>query len=137
MHCYKSRIINSHASTPFWILDVLLSNFQNNCNIRANSGICQRRSFFSSRSLKQVVWGSPSEAKGLLFLQSQNDTNHTIYITHNHVVATISIKRANQQYIDYWVGVWWLELTIRYRIQKDSCASAKFNLIFNLKQQIY
>ena len=31
-------------------------------------------------------------------------------------------------YIDYWVGVWWVEPTIRYRIQTVSCASVKITL---------
>ena len=35
---------------------------------------------------------------------------------------------ANQWYIDYWVGVWWVEPTIRYRMQIVLCASAKIAL---------
>ena len=58
-HCYRSRIIDSHAATPaeadqkiHWsligaILEFLLSSFQNNCNIRENLGICERRSLLN------------------------------------------------------------------------------------------
>ena len=67
MHCYSSRIIDSHTATPAeanqkihqslagTILDFLLSSFQNNCNIRANSGIYERRS-----SLVVDLWSTGS-----------------------------------------------------------------------------
>ena len=73
-----------------------------------------------SRSLKQEVWGtaSPRSYRVTLFLKSKNYVNHEICTTHSHIIVTTSaVKyRADQWYIDYWVGVWWVEPIIRYRL---------------------
>ena len=73
------------------VLEILLSGFQNNRNIRANLEICERR---SSRSLKQRVWGMQpsSTCRVTLFLKSKNYANHEVYITHVYITATISVK---------------------------------------------
>ena len=90
-----------------------------------------------SRSLKQQVWGtaSPRSYRVTLFLQSKHDANHEICTTHSHIIVTTSVKyRADQWYIDYWVGVWWVEPIIRYRL--PSCASTKLYLIMELVHRL-
>ena len=49
-------------------------------------------------------------------------TIRKICITHSQIILIIPVL---QWYLDYWVGVWWVKPTIRYRIQNISFASAK------------
>ena len=95
MHCYRSRIIDSHAATPAAEADQKIQ-----CTLgmilavvsrtTAISGIYGRGAYFSSTSLKQGVQGSPPEAIGLK--EHKNDNNHKNCITHSHIIATIDIN---------------------------------------------
>ena len=69
-------------------------------------GFVKGEAYFSSRSLKQGVWGtqSPGSYRATSFLKSKNDANYETCITHSHIIATMSIKQAHQWYIDYLVG---------------------------------
>ena len=80
-----SRLLS--VGIPGEILEVLLSGFQHNWQLSVQiQGFVKRGAYFSSRSLKQGVWGtrSPRSYRIILFFKEQNDTNHEICITQSH-----------------------------------------------------
>ena len=80
-----------YARIPEVSLEILLSGFQNDCNYQ---GKLKGGAYSSSISLKEGIWGtvSPRSYKVTLFLKSKNYGNHEIYITHSHIIVTISVK---------------------------------------------
>ena len=89
-----SYTMKKQGSMQETILEILLSDFQK-MQLSGQTQIFERRRL---RISVVDLWSRESggrsspEAKGYFIFKEQNDANHEICITHNHIIATMSIK---------------------------------------------